>query len=156
MAEAIQEDADAKDQETFAETLGDSDTAAAVKAGMQCAGVKSITLGKAPLLALPSGVGIHNLEQYLDRPTRIEAERNFEEPDSFCAYVKEFLGTGTVRVYGDVDQQTFSADLDDDMPDKPTWGGHKAHLRLKLSPEWEQWKSAFGKSMPQIDLAEFL
>lgn len=139
----------------FVETLGDSDAAAAIRAGIMCAGAEKIEVGGNVLAALPEGINLHDLEKFLPTPLRIRKEEVFEEPDSFCDYVRQFSFAGTIRVYGRLDEHLFTAQLDDDACDAPSWRTHKAELQLAISPEWKQWLEAFKHPWNQLELAEF-
>lgn len=139
---------------TFSDDLGQGNVAAALKAGMKCAGVKVIDIMGTPHAVVPEGVELEDMERLLPRPARIRNGRKFEEPDSFCKYVGQFKSEST-RLYGEPDEQSILAVIDDHRKDEPSWGEHKPLLDLKMSPEWNEWMDACGKQLSQQDLAEF-
>ena len=138
----------------FLDNLPDSDAAAAIRAGVALGGLTNFDMNGIPHVAVPDGVGIVSMEKTLPMPTRIQSNRTFEEPGSFCKYVEAFKNTAT-RLYGIPDNFNFAAFINDDEPEKPSWNEHLAGLQLKKSPEWNEWMEAAGKSLTQRDLANF-
>lgn len=139
----------------FVERLGNGDIAAAVKAGMNVGGVKALTIEGIPYMAVPDGMELASFEGLLPQPKRIKVTREFEEPDSFYAYVDTFNDPRT-RLFGNSDELKIIAILDDHQRDEPAWAEHVAVLKLKLSPEWTEWENTCTKPLTQQDLADFL
>jgi uncharacterized protein YfdQ (DUF2303 family) len=108
-----------------------------------------------PFAAIPDGVCLSDQEDTLPNPLRIKGHRLFEEPDSFCKYVRDFHSEHT-RLYGGPDTFNFQAVLNDSLPGKPRWGDHIAVLQLKKSPEWNEWCEIADEQLTQGELADFL
>lgn len=131
------------------------EVATAIEAGMKCAGVSMVEIGGVPHAIVPAGVSLKKKERLLPHPIRVRAEHVFEEPGSFCNYVKIFRAAGT-RLYGWLDSFTFRAVLDDHTADQAQWGDHVAEIQLRASPEWDAWMKACSGALSQQDLADFL
>lgn len=131
------------------------DVQAALDAGAMCTEVEVIDVRGVPYAAVPEKVKLKNLEHLLTAPKRIEKVASFEEPDSFCAYVKDFKSP-LCRIYGNIDAFRITAVLDDNVMDAPHWGDHSAEVKLRTSPEWNDWMKADCQSLSQSELAEFL
>ena len=134
--------------------LGSGDVAAALTAAIKFGEVKTLDFHGTPYAAIPDGVSLVRYDETLPNPLRIRSARSFEEPDSFCKYVREFSNEHT-RLYGNPDTFCIQAIINDNLPDKPRWCDHAAGLQLKLSPEWKEWEAVNGKQLTQGDLADF-
>lgn len=133
----------------------DGDIAAALRAGMKCAGVTVLDIKGVPHAVQPHGVALIDMEKLLPNPKRIDGSVGLEEPDSFCTYFEDFREPHS-RIYGFPDEHCMAAVFDENERGAPRWRAHKALLQLKLSPEWLAWMEAFKTTFVQMDLAEFL
>lgn len=134
-----------------------SDTAANILAGMQAqtAAPSILDIHGIPYLVTPFGKTVESMETLLDKPARLQANRTFNEPHSFCEYVNQFNSGKTARIYADVAGRIFTAVIDDCQPGAPSWREHIARLELKPAPEWTEWTAAAARAMNQQDLGEF-
>ena len=142
-------------KEQLMSSFGESGVAAMLKAGRACAGIEEKTIGGVPFLIIPEGIEAEKHEELLPNPLRIKANDDFEEPDSFCAYVRNFQSEKT-RLYGNPDKRQITAIFDDHLAGQPNWREHTAALKLLVSPEWAAWMEAFKEPFDQLTLYEFL
>ncbi len=109
--------------------------------------------GKAVIV--PSGYNVAHLPP-LDRPlSRIKAEPDFHDAQSFIAYVKEY-GENAAQIFAEQDRTRITAILDYHRPDAPAHCGHIAKCVLPHSEQWLAWAEIDGKEVPQALFAEFI
>jgi len=105
---------------------------------------------------LPEGHKLQDLEQYQDRPRRIEKDLNLATARSFIKYVADF-GTDYSVVFANLKNQQFKAILDYHDPlNGPGWCQHTATYSCPVDIRWKTWKGNDGKPMPQVDFARFI
>ncbi len=76
--------------------------------------------------------------------------------DSFNDYVKRWRGAGTVLFASD-SKRSIEAVIDYHPSEiSPSWCTHRVQYFAELSREATAWKGADGRSMSQMDFAEFL
>lgn len=110
--------------------------------------------GSAPLVVVPAGYELQNLETYLPAPKQIRQTVNLNDVRSFIGYVNRFKDNSAVFV--DMEKLKAVAVLDYHEPNYPAWGSHKATLTLKHSAEWQAWKNKDRQTFGQVQFAEFL
>lgn len=132
--------------------MENSNTQAAITAGMQLADVRTIE-GK-PFVVLPDECSVHDLEAYLPTPTRKTGTVKLRDTASFIAYVNDEK-TEATRIYGNLVNPHFVA-VFNDHGDTPAWKDYRASYACPLSVEWQTWKGASGKQMAQEQFAQFI
>lgn len=132
-----------------------SESAAQILAGMNLAEAKLVDVLGVPHLVTPTGSEITEFDELMDAPKRLKAEPTFNETESFCRYVREFMEGGTPRLYADYSSTAITAILDDHRAGSPKWRDHKAVLKLRRSPEMEEWIKAAQEPIHQQGLADF-
>ncbi len=109
-----------------------------------------------PFAVIPDSFHIADLEHLLDEPRRIRQQVNLQDETSFTAYLDEFKAADT-RIFADRKYGTVTAVIDyHGGEDSPSWCTHRATLTLEKSPEWNAWIANNGKSLSQVQFAEFL
>lgn len=114
-------------------------------------------------VAVPKGFDLRelklDLEQYLDNPRATVATAELQDCDSFLSYVKRHGTEGTV-VWCDFDPATyrlsFRAVFDEHEKGTAGWRRHQATFAPRASNEWQIWTGRNGKTMTQVEFAEFL
>ncbi len=92
----------------------------------------------------------------MEAPDRIQQTATLDDVESFISYVNEFK-TPTSRIFVKYEANgTFVAVLDYHTKDKPSFGTHRVHLPLKMTPEFKAWHDINGRQMNQVAFAEFL
>lgn len=108
--------------------------------------------------AVNLGDRVHEIDltgnAFRDRPERKAGNTTVRDVPSFLAYAGKH-GDEDSEIYADRQQLTVTALLDA-HGDEPNWCQHRVTLRLKHSDEFEAWKSASGRMMPQTTFAEFI
>lgn len=101
-------------------------------------------------------VETHNLERWQDKPARNRGKATLFDPDDFVEYVNR-LGDNATTVWGNEAALSFTAVFNDHTtPRDPGWRDHTAVLQLQDDPEWTAFVTKSGRSMNQLDFAEFL
>lgn len=108
-----------------------------------------------PVVALPEGWRVHDLEDLLSAPTRQEGTTVLRDDTSFIAYVNKQKSDIT-DLYYQIDPPIFAAVFDGERPGKPAWGKHRATYKCPISKEWATWTGFDGKKMTQEDFARFI
>jgi uncharacterized protein YfdQ (DUF2303 family) len=110
-----------------------------------------------PLIALPQGWAVHDLEKYLSAPARAKGQPAFADVESFIRYVNKHKdvvspsGPATEAdqlqtvIFADVLASKFLAVFNHHGADQPGWRDHKASYDCPLSKEWQTWNAANGK-----------
>lgn len=135
-------------------------------------GVKAMTKATAPFnvdiegvphLAVPvsnnNAWEIKDLSKFLDRPKRITGTTKFNEPESFCTFVKDYLNKdSSLYMKADLDELTFYvvAIFNDNKRETSNWKDHRANYLPDFSPEWHDWRLYHGKKLNQVEMAEFI
>lgn len=104
-------------------------------------------------------VRLIDLSAYSLRPARRSGGVVFDEPGSFEAYVNEFKGSGSTRLYAKLDANEVIAVFNDDdakTDGAGAWRDHRASLRVQATEEWQAWRRADRKWFDQTTFAEFL
>jgi uncharacterized protein YfdQ (DUF2303 family) len=100
-----------------------------------------------------------DMEQLLPNPRRTKGVAHFSSPLSFVDYVERFTTLQTLA-WCDFNPQSlalrFDAVMDDHAASAPGWRGHRAVFEPQTSREWKTWQASNGKSMSQVDFAEFV
>lgn len=135
-------------------------------------GIKAITKATAPFnvdiegvphLAIPVSNNndweIRDLSKLLDRPKRITGTTEFNEPESFCTFVKDYLTKdSSLYMKADLDELTFYvvAIFNDNKREISNWKDHRANYLPDFSPEWHDWRLYHSKRVNQVEMAEFI
>mgnify|MGYP002599337749 CR=1 FL=1 len=135
-------------------------------------GVKAITKATAPFeitcegvphLAVPvsnnNAWEIKNLSKFLDRPKRITGTTEFNEPESFCTFVKDYLTKdSSLYMKADLDKLTFKvlAVFNDNKRETSNWCDHRGYYVPCFSPEWKEWNLNNATKLNQVEMAEFI
>jgi uncharacterized protein YfdQ (DUF2303 family) len=149
------------------ENITGHDTAAALKAGAALADPKCV-IGFAPVVVVPEGMKLEKLERLDDRarPERVKAHPKFDNATSLIAYFNRFKDDDSTLM-ADLDSSTVRAILDHHQTDggnvdpvslgvAARYHDHLATFTAKHSPEWKIWTEKNGKSMGQVEFAEFI
>lgn len=116
------------------------------------------------VIALPSGWVHHVIDEEKNQPhpRRAAGTFNFDEIDSFAAYVNRHGNIENSTVWCKADfpkgELYFRAVLDDHSTD-PEYPGHRQWIAgwdPAKSEEWKEWTANSGKQMTQIEFAYFI
>ncbi|ANU65070.1 hypothetical protein A4V04_00560 [Burkholderiales bacterium YL45] len=135
-------------------------------------GIKAITKATAPfkvdiegvpLLAVPvsnnNNWEIRDFSKLLDRPKRITGITEFNEPESFCSFVKDYLTKdSSLYMKADLDKLTFKvlAVFNDNKRETSNWCDQRAYYVPCFSPEWKEWNQNNATKLNQVEMAEFI
>jgi uncharacterized protein YfdQ (DUF2303 family) len=113
------------------------------------------TVGAGQYAVVPGGWCIEDLDGYLERPRRAEADVAAKSAETFSAYLLRFK-TDATAVFAD--QQAFKVVgiIDYHAPDAPAFRKHRVSYAAPRSLEWATWRASSGKKMPQADFAQFI
>lgn len=109
-----------------------------------------------PVIALPSGTQVVDLEKYLHAPVRMRRNFHAERIGEFCDYIKHQVMPGVTVIFIDPNGLDAKAIIDYGSHEAPQWGDHTATLALPLTPEYAALKALCGKDLTQRDLIEYL
>lgn len=115
-------------------------------------------VGKTPVLIAPEHMKVTSLEQFQEKPSRINQSVRFDELSSFIDYVNEFKDKG-LKIFGKKNEDhsiQVDAQLDYHQKDSPAWNSHLARMKFSLSPEFKGWAKLSDQFFPQDDFAEYL
>jgi uncharacterized protein YfdQ (DUF2303 family) len=139
------------------ENITGRNTAAALKAGAALADPKCV-IGFAPVVVVPEGMKLEKLERLDDRarPERIKSHPRFDNAASLISYFNRFKDKDSTLL-ADLDSSTVRAVLDHHQAEEGArYHDHLATFTAKHSPEWKIWTEKNGKSMGQVEFAEFI
>ena len=117
---------------------------------------RSVEVGPAPAILVPSGTSLLSLEDRLPAPVRVRENHRFIDADSFSGYVNRFKKPETILV-ASVSDLTLTAHIDYHGDDgTPSWSTHNANLVSIFSPDWTAWVEGNEQTMSQVEFAEFI
>lgn len=111
-------------------------------------------VGDVPVLVLPEGFHVEDLEQKLQAPTRKRGTTVLNDAESFIAVVND-QKNGNTRLFSTINPPTFTA-VFNHHANGPGWGDHKAEYHAPLSPEWLAWTKVNKRQANQLEMAAFL
>lgn len=111
-------------------------------------------VGETPVVLLPEGFQVSNLEKLLNAPTRKRGVTVLNDAESFVAVVNDQKGENT-RLFSTINPPTFTA-VFNHHANGAGWGDHQAKYNAPISPEWGAWNQVDGKRMNQVDMARFI
>lgn len=116
----------------------------------------AVAEGGAPIVRVPTGVGLESLEQFMPAPLRIKRNLRVKTVESFVRYFNEFYEDAS-RIYADGDTVMIRGVLDDHTDrDGPQWCDHSVTYSCPYSREWLAWTKNDRKKCSQVDFAEWL
>lgn len=127
---------------------------AIIKAGQNLAEPKVVGDG-IPFAVIPEGSSVEDLEKLLLAPKRARGAVAAHDVATFNAYFNKFKGADSAA-FGN--QQGFQVVgiIDYHGPSTPAFREHRVTYTAPRSKEWETWKGANGRRMPQADFAQFI
>lgn len=111
-------------------------------------------VGETPVVLLPEGFQVSNLEKLLNAPTRKRGVTVLNDAESFVAVVNDQKGENT-RLFSTINPPTFTA-VFNHHANGAGWGDHQAKYNAPISPEWGAWAKADKQKMNQVEMAQFL
>jgi uncharacterized protein YfdQ (DUF2303 family) len=102
-------------------------------------------------------------DRYRDEPRRKQGHVSVHDGHSLVEYVKKH-GTFATEVYCDmlnyqivaVLNAGYEAVAEDDAVGEAGWGDHRVSFAVARTPAWKEWSGNDGKTMAQVDFAEFI
>lgn len=105
---------------------------------------------------LPEGHTLQDLEEYQERPRRIEHAISVSTARSFIKYVTDFSTDYSV-VFAYLKQQQFKAVLDYHHPvNGAGWCDHTVTYSCPIDIRWKTWTGQNGNPLKQVDFARFI
>lgn len=104
---------------------------------------------------VPSGSEIKSLEHLMDVPTRMRRTYKTERLEDFCRYMRDEAIDATA-VFVLPDGSGAEGVIDYGSHESPSWGDHKAVLRMKHTPEFAALQTACAKQLSQRDLTDWI
>lgn len=129
-----------------------NDTQTAIEAGLALGQPRIV--GDTPVMLVPVGTTVLDLEKHLPAPTRKRGNVTLRTVDSFVRYVLMEKADAT-RIYASVADARFTA-VFNDHHSTPGWRDYRAGYSCPASVEWETWKASDGKRMNQEEFAQFI
>lgn len=119
-------------------------------------------IGDTPVIVYPAGEGEwrhQSLESLQLNPARRNGTISVHDIDSFITLTNIHASDSSV-IYIDVDyganRVKATAVVNDHRRDVAGWRDHRISMTPRFSEEWKRWTGSNGKSMSQIELANFL
>lgn len=109
-----------------------------------------------PVVALPAGSQLHDLERFMTAPYRQRHTFGTERIADFCAYVSDEIGLTRSAVFVSPDGQGAEAVIDYGSSERPDWGTHRARLEMKPTPAWAAIQSITARGLTQRDLTDWI
>lgn len=128
---------------------------AAIDAGMNMGATENV--GDTPILVLPAGAKVEDLERFLPNPTRKRGTVKLNDAGSFISYVgaEKTAATRLYGRYGGLVGPGFVAVFDDHGA-TPGWQNYQAAYACPLSNEWKTWTANSGQQKTQELFAQFM
>lgn len=143
-----------------------SETAAIIAAGTAMAGPFQAKEGGVPVIVVPEGYKVEDIERYLDFPARARGIIKAETPDAFIAYFNRFADEtedgkddpdGCSMVFARSGDFLVKGIIDWHVPhDQPGFAEHRVTYEAPRSDEWKIWTAMNGTAMPQADFSRFI
>lgn len=109
--------------------------------------------------AFHTPTGVHKVDltgdEYRTTPARKTGTTRVWDVPSFAEYFGKHADPHS-EVYADAQRLTVTAVLDAHEAAAARWGGHRLHLELRKTPEWQAWMTHHGQLLPQEQFAEHL
>ena len=112
-----------------------------------------------PIVVLPDGYKVHDLEGLLPLPRRVRAKVDMKTAEALIEYLNRFKDAGCAFpvLFADQDKRAIRAVLDYHTNDgQAGWGDWTATYACPFSREWSAWTARNDKAMSQVEFAEFL
>lgn len=109
----------------------------------------------APYVLVPSEWRREDVEDTMQFPIRKRGLAKLRDVGSFVRYYKKHAGTAG-EIYGDKQDGTFVAVFNGHTAGVAGWGDHRASYACPQSKEWLTWTGKSGRSMSQVDFAQFI
>lgn len=112
-----------------------------------------------PILFLPEGYDLKDMEYLLLNPRRHQGTVRLHDDESFIAYVKEIGSLSNTRIYIDADYAKSNLTVTaifNDHADAPGWRDHRAVFVPRQTEEWKRWLQNNAEAMNQQKFAHFL
>lgn len=106
-----------------------------------------------PVVVVPEDHSVHQFQELMGRPQRIEQTVRLLDLDSFVSYVSRYANDNTTVMIG---PDGVEATIDYHGKDEPEWCRHRAKMPLTHSTSWEAWARIDGRLMAQADFARFI
>lgn len=135
-------------------SMNDAQTETAAQEIIAAAHQQIRAINNIPLVLLPEGFRVEDMEHMLPAPTRKKGTVVLNDEDSFIAVVNDQKNPDT-RLFSTIKPPTFTA-VFNHTASGPGWGDHRAKYNAPLSPEWVAWSGQDGKQVSQVDLAQFI
>lgn len=139
-----------------------TETAAAVEAGQMLALPSPLDEeGRFYSVLVPDGASqvIVDLElqreSFREAPRRIKGNQLVADADSFVAYFNAHTQAGT-ECWADHESCSVTGVLNGDAPGEPAWRDHRISYQLHATNSWRAWLARDGKTLPQVEFAEFV
>ena len=111
-------------------------------------------VGTTPVVLLPEGFKVADLEGMLAAPTRKRGTTVLNDAESFVAVVNDQKDEST-RLFSTISPPSFTAVFNHHAAGAG-WGDHKAEYHAPLSPEWQAWTKVNKRQTNQLEMAAFL
>jgi len=130
------------------------ETEARAIAALAAAGQQPLVVEGVPVLILPEGYRLHQMDHLAAAPARKKGNTVLNDLASLIDVVKE-QKTPSTHLYGTLNPPSFVA-VFNDTHDAAGWGDHKASYTPPVSPEWLNWIKFNGTKQDQAALAQFI
>lgn len=109
-------------------------------------------------LIVPAGatLSIPDLSAWRERPTRKTGTYRPATVEAFGAYVEAHAHPQHTTVWVHPTSGRIVGVLDDNAPEIPAWGEHRAETTLTATPEWAYWATKDGQMVSQEQFAEHI
>ncbi len=98
---------------------------------------------------------VPDMKWWRDAPTRATGTYHPATVEAFASYVERFASEA-LTVWVHPTSGRIVGVIDDNDPEGPGWGEHRADLRLATTPEWDYWIGNDGLMMSQEQFAEHI
>lgn len=134
-----------------------ADVQAIIDTALRSAAPHRLEPGHVHAFHTPNGVERIDLtgDAYRTSPARKSGTTVVWDVPSFAEYFGKHSDQHS-EVYADARNLEVAAVLDAHEPTAARWGGHRLHLQLRKTPEWQAWAVNNGRLMSQEEFAEHL
>lgn len=135
-------------------TLEDTKTETAAQEIIAASNQLIRSINGMPLVLLPGGFEVTDLEHMLSAPTRKKGTTILNDAESFIEVVNDQKNDGT-RLFSTINPPSFTAVFNYTAAE-PGWRDHIAQYNAPLSPEWGTWIAQDKRQVSQVELAQYI
>jgi uncharacterized protein YfdQ (DUF2303 family) len=124
-----------------------------------------VDINDIPIVVAPSGWIVHQLDNCMDTPRRVESHIAISDLESFIQYINRYKEPSTIIKFSKSREGTVEATAVIDfhqapsaefMENAPSWGSHTVTFSTEATTAWKTWTGSDERMMNQAKFADFI